>query len=328
MDSHIYLYTVEGFKINKRIRLQDNVTHMDFSEDNTTMQFNTDEFEMLYYSAETGKPVTGSLKDTLWESWTCPLGWPVSGITSYSSGGTAVETVDRSVDQKAIATGDKAGEVKLFKYPCPMAESSCLAYRGHSASVSNVRFSHDGNYLISVGAVDKCIFQWKYSHDKEGEAAGENIKVLKDFTVDSLPSTKAPIEEVTVGEENIRKKKAQEEIDLSKPKNFAVPADAVLSLRGTHIGRIAGREHTDPVCARVPGGGYTEQPQVDQERVHLVSHGRAGHRAPSCDQRSDLLCPARKGHCQHCNPSECMRWCDNVVYVGNDSGNGGDGGGK
>ena len=154
---------MDGFKVAKKLRTQNGVSHMDFSEDSGILQFNTVSNEILYYSVTTGKPVTGPMQDVLWESWTCPLGWPVLGVGSYSTGGTLVQTVDRSVDQKAIVTGDKSGNVRLFKYPCPIEASSCLVYKGHSAVVSNVRFSYDGNYLISIGAADKCIFQWKYS---------------------------------------------------------------------------------------------------------------------------------------------------------------------
>ena len=49
-------------------------------------------------------------------------------------------------------------------------------YVGHSAHVTNVRFSHDMMRVISVGGGDHAIFQWRYlpdgSHDDGDEADG------------------------------------------------------------------------------------------------------------------------------------------------------------
>ena len=33
---------------------------------------------------------------------------------------------------------------------------------GHSAHVTNVRFTHDASRLISVGGADHAIFQWRF----------------------------------------------------------------------------------------------------------------------------------------------------------------------
>ena len=46
-------------------------------------------------------------------------------------------------------------------------------YVGHSAHVTNVRFSHDMMRVISVGGGDHAIFQWRYlpegSHGGDGD---------------------------------------------------------------------------------------------------------------------------------------------------------------
>jgi microtubule-associated protein-like 6 len=38
-------------------------------------------------------------------------------------------------------------------------------YRGHSAHVTRVRFSHDHRFLLSIGGGDKALIQWR--HDVE-----------------------------------------------------------------------------------------------------------------------------------------------------------------
>ena len=49
-------------------------------------------------------------------------------------------------------------------------------YVGHSAHVTNVRFSHDMMRVISVGGGDHAIFQWRYlpdgSRDDEDDVDG------------------------------------------------------------------------------------------------------------------------------------------------------------
>ena len=47
-------------------------------------------------------------------------------------------------------------------------------YVGHSAHVTNVRFSHDQRHLVSVGGADHAVFQWKFlSGDREEEEEEE-----------------------------------------------------------------------------------------------------------------------------------------------------------
>ena len=49
-------------------------------------------------------------------------------------------------------------------------------YVGHSAHVTNVRFSHDQRHLISVGGADHAVFQWNFlsgEGDEEQSGGGE-----------------------------------------------------------------------------------------------------------------------------------------------------------
>jgi hypothetical protein len=65
--------------------------------------------------------------------------------------------------------------VKLFNYPCVVkyapfraqewedgaANGVGIGYAGHSSHVVNIRFSHDGRRVISVGGNDQAVFQWR-----------------------------------------------------------------------------------------------------------------------------------------------------------------------
>jgi microtubule-associated protein-like 6 len=74
--------------------------------------------------------------------------------------------VDRTKDGKICVTGDDFGTVKLFSFP-NFKNSAYNKFIGHSSHVTNVRFSYDDSYLISVGGNDKSIFQWKFQYNNQ-----------------------------------------------------------------------------------------------------------------------------------------------------------------
>lgn len=40
-------------------------------------------------------------------------------------------------------------------------------YIGHSAHVTNVRWSHDYQWVISIGGADHSVFQWKFIPERK-----------------------------------------------------------------------------------------------------------------------------------------------------------------
>jgi len=61
-----------------------------------------------------------------------------------------------------LAIGDDFGFIKLFKYPSLQKNACYTKFVGHSAQVTNLRFTHSSSHLISTGGSDKSIFQWAY----------------------------------------------------------------------------------------------------------------------------------------------------------------------
>jgi len=107
-------------------------------------------------------------------SWTCNLGWPVQGIYPKCTDGTFINSVDRSNisinntlskdDSKSsylLAGGNDNGKVCLYNYPCTIKSSSFVEGVGHSSHVTNVRWSNNDKYLVSVGGEDQCLMLWK-----------------------------------------------------------------------------------------------------------------------------------------------------------------------
>ena len=145
------------------------ITHFDFSVDSSVVQSNSAAYELSYYYTKTGKKNHNGAyenRDTTWSTWTCVFGWPVQGIWPEYSDYSDVNSLDRHPTDSVVATGDNFSKVKLFKYPCPVKKAGYVKVVGHSSKITKVRFTTNGNHLISIGGKDKTVFQWRYTSDK------------------------------------------------------------------------------------------------------------------------------------------------------------------
>ena len=180
-DNGIYVYDFEDGKATRKyapMRTHSSyITHFDISRDCCFLQSTCGAYELLFWDLNTGKQITAGatlLRDQLWATWTCNLGWPVQGIYPKCQDGTFVNAVDRSNfsvnntrmkdDTKSphlLATGNDDGKVCLYNYPCTIKSSKYIEGRGHSSHVTTVRWKDDDKYLFSVGGEDQCFMYWK-----------------------------------------------------------------------------------------------------------------------------------------------------------------------
>lgn len=120
--------------------------------------------ELLFWNKDGSRLTSATtIKDSWWATWTCPFGWPVQGIYSPTKDGTEYNAITRSHSWDRVpvmATADEFGRVKLFNYPCVIPGAPDKCYKGHSRHVTNISFSHDDAYFISVGGIDRCVFVW------------------------------------------------------------------------------------------------------------------------------------------------------------------------
>lgn len=92
-----------------------------------------------------------------------------------------------------MATGDDFGKVKLFKYPCTVANAESNSYVGHSSHVTKVKFTANDTLIISTGGGDKTVMVWDTSlnndseFDRQDGAAARNMHD-DDVEVDIDPS--------------------------------------------------------------------------------------------------------------------------------------------
>ncbi|EEY63980.1 microtubule-associated protein, putative [Phytophthora infestans T30-4] len=183
-DHKIYLYRLDrnATKVVKAAvfdKHQSYITHLDFSVDGQVLQSNCGAYELLFSNAHTGKHITSasSTKNTPWHSWTCVLGWPVQGIWPPCSDGTDVNAVSRNSRENLLVTSDDFGIVKLYRYPCVAKNASSVDHRGHSSHVTNVRWSHDDSYVVSIGGNDRSVMEWR--EESFDDSAGDEFMAVK-----------------------------------------------------------------------------------------------------------------------------------------------------
>jgi len=144
------------------------ISHLDWSTDGLHMQSNDGAYELLFWSVDeknlrNSKQNTNvtALRDVVWKTQTCILGWSVQGIFDPTQDGTDVNTVDTSPSKSLIVTGDDYGDVNLFRYPCAAEGNAKKSFIGHSSHVVTNRFTTDERRVISAGGNDKAVMVWR-----------------------------------------------------------------------------------------------------------------------------------------------------------------------
>ena len=118
--------------------------------------------ERLVYDTA-GDHITDSdvLAEIQWATVSGVVGEEVDGVFPKYSNITDVNSVAARSARDLLATGDDFGLVKLFRFPASRRGAKFRKYNGHSAHVTNVCWSGDGSYLLSIGGGDHGLFQWK-----------------------------------------------------------------------------------------------------------------------------------------------------------------------
>ncbi|XP_039593751.1 echinoderm microtubule-associated protein-like 6 isoform X2 [Polypterus senegalus] len=143
------------------------ITHIDWSVDSKYLQTNDGAGERLFYKMPSGKHLTNKdeIKVIHWATWTCVIGPEVSGIWPKYTDINDINSVDANYNSAVLVTGDDFGLVKLFRFPCLKKGAKFRKYVGHSAHVTNVRWSHDLQWALSTGGADHSVFQWRFLAD-------------------------------------------------------------------------------------------------------------------------------------------------------------------
>ena len=177
-DNGIDVYSVPGYGTNNKdfqrvAKFEGHssfVNHIDWSADSTKLQSNCGAHELLYWKlykqtadgwrwAPHQEKSSSQMRDEEWATQTCIYGWFVRGIWPEGADGTDVNACARRGE--LICTADDFGGVKLFRYPCVVANADGKRYGGHSSHVTNCGFTQDGKWIVSTGGEDRGVFQWE-----------------------------------------------------------------------------------------------------------------------------------------------------------------------
>ena len=144
------------------------VSNLDWSIDSNYIQFNTLQYQRLVYQISDANPVIDNevIGQIIWSALTCLSGPDLIGILPINVQSGDVNNSHLSNRGHILATGDDYGLVKLFNFPVDRKNAAFLQFHGHSADVTNVRFTHDDSYLLSTGGDDSSIFLWKTIKDE------------------------------------------------------------------------------------------------------------------------------------------------------------------
>nr|XP_034966373.1 echinoderm microtubule-associated protein-like 6 [Zootoca vivipara] len=212
------------------------ITHIDWSLDSKFLQTNDGAGERFFYRMPSGKHLTSKdeIKGIHWASWTCVMGSEVNGIWPKYSNVTDINSVDGNYNNAVLVTGDDFGLVKLFRFPCLKKGAKFRKYVGHSAHVTNVRWSHDFQWVISTGGADHSVFQWRFIpegltngiHETAPQESGiDSHSEESDSDLSDVPELDSDIEQEAqinytrqVYKEDLPQLKQQ-----SKEKNHSVP---------------------------------------------------------------------------------------------------------
>ncbi|XP_071235743.1 echinoderm microtubule-associated protein-like 6 isoform X1 [Salvelinus alpinus] len=139
------------------------VIQMDFSADSRFIEVSTGNYKRQVHEMPSGKMVTEQtvIDRITWATWTSILGDEVLGIWPRNADKADVNCACVSHAGLNVVTGDDFGLVKLFDFPCTEKFAKHKRYFGHSAHVTNIRFSYDDKYVISTGGDDSSVFVWK-----------------------------------------------------------------------------------------------------------------------------------------------------------------------
>ncbi|XP_042240211.1 echinoderm microtubule-associated protein-like 6 isoform X2 [Homarus americanus] len=154
------------------------ITHLDWSSDCNYLQLNSGDGERLLYNVAKESLVDESdIPGVEWSSWTGVLGPQVKGIWHKYADLSDVNACDANFYFGVMVTGDDYGLVKLFRFPCPKKGSKGRSVVGHSAHVTNVRWTSDSEYVVSVGGADHAVFLWKFRSSRRISAPHQTVRL-------------------------------------------------------------------------------------------------------------------------------------------------------
>lgn len=192
-NGHIILYAVhdEYELVGRCDRHTNAIISIDFSQDGEWIRSNSIDRDLCYFNSDDASYQSniGSMRDIQWNSHNCIYSWHV--LSSHECPFTSDQIICNSACpvpeeltgtvETFLASGTRLGHIRLYPFPCAAVDAECHRYPAHTCEISSLKFSFNGEQLLSLGLKDRCIIQWKcikYSTDTE-------VKELLDPIIDT-----------------------------------------------------------------------------------------------------------------------------------------------
>jgi microtubule-associated protein-like 6 len=187
-DGRVYIHEASDYSLRTVCAKSPTpIKTLDWSLDSRYLACVSRGMDLIFLDANSGKQLAtpAMVRDTPWATHTVPVGYSVQGIWPEAEDYIDIQTVDRSANERLLATGDDNGQVKVFYFPCTHDKPGISAL-GHSSHVTKVRFTADDQYLITVGGFSRSVIQYKFKRLGADEN-GVGVIVTADLDLPPLP---------------------------------------------------------------------------------------------------------------------------------------------
>jgi len=202
IDAKVILFEIKGRKFIKanEVKLPDriNVLRIDFSNNSDFIKVTGESNTSVYADTKHGKHVRPEFLESN------NVNWPIQS-SAYELN---LKLLSLSISNKGdyLASYDKCGTISLSPLSLARSKQYKLDCHGHTAFLGDrallkrvmlVTWSLDDKYIFSIGAQDKCIFQWQIHINEE-----DSMGTLTEGTLSSVDPEKKTLNEDCTNKRN------------------------------------------------------------------------------------------------------------------------------
>jgi WD40 repeat protein len=194
-ETRIYLYSVSPQSSNASVIHLSRVVHLnghssavrslDWSVDGQIIQSNDYAREICYWDAHMHTLIRTpiELRDVEWASWSCHLGWPVSGLHRDGGRESDVLALSRSHSKRfgvMSGTGSAHPAVQLFAWPLLSQKAGFRHFWGHDRKILALEWDRNDSKVYSCAG--GTVFEWSIEETRAeiemGTEAETEIKMV------------------------------------------------------------------------------------------------------------------------------------------------------
>ena len=208
-DSNIYVYCSTDRRNFKKFSIcrghLSAISHIDFSSNSMYLRSNSTDDSLLFWDVHGNQMrIPHTMRDISWATHNCCMSWSTQGLWSMKNSPVEddendiyVNACDAVPELDVTISGYANGKVKLHRYPTPNSDAISQVYSGHAQAVSNVAFSGNKHFAVSIGKDDRAILIWKHEleqHDSDNEDVDDE-SFDEDMFMPTGDEALAPVEE-------------------------------------------------------------------------------------------------------------------------------------